>query len=165
VPRIHVHEAHEQVQTDSRADRNDEVGEKVIANDLWCLGIPELNDNNVDRCEGGVGHDDTVPNHTPQKHLLGSLWPIAHTQDKLHAYQEYARIPQNIEDILPYVVAERIKFGVRERSGDKEKGQVEIGEGEKGEHERDKLVDKFDVEENFAPKAVISGPNLFEVQE
>lgn len=62
-------------------------------------------------------------------------------------------------------MAEGVELRVGERARNEEECEVEVCEGEKGEHERDELVDELDVEEGFAPDGVIRSPDLLEVQE
>ena len=60
-------------------------------------------------------------------------------------------------------MTEGINLFVRQTTGDEVEGEVEVGEGEEGEHELDELIDKFDVQENFAGDSVVSVPDLAEV--
>jgi hypothetical protein len=62
-------------------------------------------------------------------------------------------------------MTEGIDSWVSKRARDKVEGQVEIGEGEIGEAERDELVNEFDVEEDLACQCVIRGPDLAEMDE
>ena len=35
------------------------------------MGVLELRDDDVERCKGGVGHDDRVDDETGHEHLFG----------------------------------------------------------------------------------------------
>lgn len=61
-------------------------------------------------------------------------------------------------------MAEGIKFRVCQRPRDEVEGEVEVCEREEGEHEGDKLVDEFDVQECLAPDSVVGSPDLLEVE-
>ncbi len=52
---------------------------------------------------------------------------------------------------------------IGERTCNEVEGEVEVGKGEISEHEVDKLIDEFDVEEDLAAYGVICLPNLFEM--
>ena len=71
MPGVEVEEGHEEVNADRGAGRDDEVGEDVVAEDERGEGVFELNDYNVDRGKGSIGHDDGVDNHRGHEHLLG----------------------------------------------------------------------------------------------
>lgn len=90
MPRIQVHEGHEEVETNRRPHRDNKVGEDISPYCLWCFWIFELDDDDVEGGEGSVRHDDTVHDHTPKEHLLGSLGSITHRQDELHADEQGA---------------------------------------------------------------------------
>ena len=88
VPRVEVEEGHEEVQADGGAGGDDEVGEDIVAELELGAGCGDLAYDDVDRGEGGVRHDDAVPNHGGEEHFLGALRPIAHGEDELHANEE-----------------------------------------------------------------------------
>lgn len=50
-------------------------------------------------------------------------------------------------------------------TGNKVKGQIEIGEGEVGEEKLAELVDEFNVQENLASDGVVGRQNLSELDE
>jgi len=61
-------------------------------------------------------------------------------------------------------VTKRIHFRVGEGTGDEVEGQVEVGKREESEQELHKLIDEFDMEEDFAPDGVVGCPDLLEVK-
>jgi hypothetical protein len=60
-------------------------------------------------------------------------------------------------------VAEWIDLGVGQRARDEVEGQVEVGEREEGEEQRDELVHEYDVQENLARQRVVGLPDLPEM--
>lgn len=58
VPWVQVQEGHEEVQPERRAGRDDQVREDVVAQREARAGVFELRDDDVERCEGRVSHDD-----------------------------------------------------------------------------------------------------------
>lgn len=165
MPGVEVHEGHEEVKTDSGCRRNDEIGEGVVSDCLWRVVIFELVDDDVDRCKGRIGHDDSVADHTPEEHLLGTLRTVAHGQDELHADEKRTGVAEDVEDDFANVVTEGIHFRVSQRTSDEEKGEIKVGEREECEQQLHKLVDELDVEEDLAPDGVVSRPDLLEVEE
>ena len=81
-----------------------------------------MDDDDVNRGEGGVDHDDGVSYHTSQEHLAGALWPVAHAENELKADEQDASISENNEDVLADVVAERIESWVSKRARDEVEG-------------------------------------------
>ena len=89
MPRIEVHERHEEVKTDGRRGGDDQIGEDIVADLLWLTRIPQLRDDNVYGCKSCVCHDDAVSRHTRQEHFLGSLWSVTHGENELHADEKH----------------------------------------------------------------------------
>ena len=58
MPGVEVEEGHEEVEADGGAGGDDEVGEDVVAQVEGDGGGFELGDDDVDRGEDGVDHDD-----------------------------------------------------------------------------------------------------------
>ena len=58
------------------------------------------------------------------------LRSVPHGQDELRADQEYAGESQDDEYVKADPVPERIQLGIRQRAGDKVKGEVEVGLGQ-----------------------------------
>jgi hypothetical protein len=63
------------------------------------------------------------------------------------------------------MVAKWINCRIRERAGDEVEGEVEVGQGEEGEEERDELVDKFDMQQDLSSQGVVGMPDLLEVDQ
>ena len=82
----------------------------------------------------------------------------------MHAYEENARVPQDIEDVFTDVMAEWIEFRICEGASDEVESQIEVCQREEGEHERDELVDELDVQQCLSPNGVVGCPNLFKVE-
>ena len=61
-------------------------------------------------------------------------------------------------------MAKGVVLGVGQRARNEVEGEVKISKGEEGEHERDELIDEFDVEKGFAQNGVISKPDLLEME-
>ena len=70
VPWIQVQEGHEEVQAHGRGGRDDQVGEDVVAQTQLGEGILELDDDDVERGEGVVGHDYGIDDHAGHEHFL-----------------------------------------------------------------------------------------------
>ena len=68
VPGVEVQEGHEEVEADGGGSADDQVGENVIAEDEDSEGVFELRDNDVERAEEGVRHDDRVDDHAGHEH-------------------------------------------------------------------------------------------------
>ena len=165
VPGIEIHKGHEEVEADGRCGGDDEVGEGVVADCFGGIVVLELVDDNVDRGEGCVGHDETVADHTPKEHLFSALRTVAHGQDELHADEQRASVAEDVEDDLADAVAEGIHLWVSERTGDEVEGEVEIGKREEREHELHELVEELNVEEYLAPDGVVGRPDLLKVEQ
>lgn len=173
MPGVEVQERHEEVEADGGDGADDEVGEDVVAEGVGGgVGgdglegvIFELQDHDVEGREGGVGHDDGVGDHGGEEHAFGALGPVAHAEDELQADEQHAGVAEDDEDVFPEVVAEGVDLGVGETARDEVEGEVEVGEGEKGEQEGDELVDEFDVQEDLAGDGVVGAPDLAEVCE
>lgn len=58
MPWVQVQEGHEEVQAECGAGGDDQVREDVVAQREARAGVFELRDDDVERCEGRVGHDD-----------------------------------------------------------------------------------------------------------
>ena len=108
MPWIQVHEGHEEVETNRCRSRDNEVGKNVGTDRLFRLRILELDNDNVEGSEGSVSHDDTIHDHTPEEHLLGTLGSVTHRQDELHADEQRACVAEDVEDVFSDVVAEGI---------------------------------------------------------
>lgn len=89
--------------------------------------------------------------------------PIAHAEDELQTYQQDTNIPKDDEDVFSNIVTEWVDSLVRERASNEVESEIEVGEREEGEEEGYKLVEEFDVEEDFARDGVVGLPDLFEV--
>ena len=72
MPGVEVKEGHDEVETDGGGRGDDEVGEEVVAEFKVCRGRFELDDYDVQGCEGGVGHYDRVDDYAGHEHPLGS---------------------------------------------------------------------------------------------
>jgi hypothetical protein len=68
-----------------------------------------------------------------------------------------------VEDDGSDVVSERINFRVCQTACNEVEGEVEVGQGEKGEHELDELIQELHVQKDFTGQSVVSKPNLLEV--
>jgi len=62
-------------------------------------------------------------------------------------------------------VTKRIDLWIRDRTGNKVEGQIEVGQRKEGEQQIDELVDEFDVKQDLSSNAMIGTPNLLEVNE
>ena len=62
-------------------------------------------------------------------------------------------------------MTKRIDLWIRDRTGNKVEGQVEVGQRKEGEQQIDELVDEFDVKQDLSSNAMIGTPNLLEVNE
>jgi len=91
------------------------------------------------------------------------LWSVAQAQNELKADQKHADIAQDDKDVFANMVAERVHFRIRQRTGNEVEGKVEVGQGEKGKEERDELIDEFDVQQNLPSKGMVGLPDLLEV--
>ena len=141
VPRVQVHEGHEEVQADGRDGADDQVGEDVVS-ELIGRGIGrdglegvgfELDDYDVQGREGGVGHDDRVGDHGGEEHAFCALRPVAHAQYELEADQQDAGVAEDDKDVFADVMAKGVDFGICQASSDEVEGQVEVGQGEESE--------------------------------
>lgn len=72
VPRVEVEEGHEEIQTDGRASRYDEIGEDVVTEDERGVWAFELCDDYVESGESSVGHDYRVDDQTRHEHTFGA---------------------------------------------------------------------------------------------
>ena len=63
MPGVEVEEGHEEVEADGGGCGDDEVREDVVSEGEGCFAAFELGDDNVESCEGGVGHNDRVNNY------------------------------------------------------------------------------------------------------
>lgn len=72
VPGVEVEEGHEEVEADGGGGGDDQVGEEVVAQLERGGGRFELDNDNVQGGEGGVGHDYRVHDQAGHEHLLGS---------------------------------------------------------------------------------------------
>ncbi len=70
MPRIEVEEGHQEVEAQGGAGGDDEIGEHVVAERQGCLGVLQLGDDDIQRREGGIGHNDRVDDKTRHEHLL-----------------------------------------------------------------------------------------------
>ena len=68
VPGVEVQEGHEEVEADGGGGADDQVGEDVVAEDDDGEGVFELRDDDVERAEEGVRHDDGVDDHAGHEH-------------------------------------------------------------------------------------------------
>lgn len=165
VPRIEVEERHEEVEPDRRRQRHEERREGVAADhELRVLGR-ELLDDDPERGEDGVDHDDTVSDHAVEVELAGALRTVAHAQDELGTDQQDAAVSQDHEDDPPAAAPERVDLRIREGARDEVERQIEVGEGEVGEDQLDELVDELDVEEDLAAHGMVGVPDLAEMHE
>lgn len=73
VPGVKVEEGHEEVEADGGGGGDDEVGEEVVAKFEVCGWSFELQDYDVEGCEGGVGHYDGVDDYAGHKHPFGAV--------------------------------------------------------------------------------------------
>lgn len=130
MPWVQVDERDEEVQSNGRASRDDEICEDVVA-ELEALTLPvrrqELSDHNVKRRESGVCHDDTVEGHAEEIHPLGTLWSVAHRKNELYADQQDTAVAEYNEDDFANVMSERVDSWIRQRAGDKVECEIEIG--------------------------------------
>lgn len=62
-------------------------------------------------------------------------------------------------------MTKRIDLWIRDRTGNKVEGQIEVGQRKEGEQQIDELVDEFDVKQDLSSNAMIGTPNLLEVNE
>lgn len=62
-------------------------------------------------------------------------------------------------------MTKRIDLWIRDRTGNKVEGQVEVGQRKEGKQQIDELVDEFDVKQDLSSNAMIGTPNLLEVNE
>lgn len=78
VPGVEVEEGHEEVEADGGGGGDDEVGEEVVAQFDVCGRLAELEDDDVEGGEGGVGHYNGVDDQGGHEHFLRPLRPVAH---------------------------------------------------------------------------------------
>lgn len=78
MPGVQVQEGHQEVEADGCGGGDDQVGEDIVAECFLGFGVFQLDHDDVDGGECGVGHDDAVCDHTAQEHLLGALWTVSH---------------------------------------------------------------------------------------
>ena len=71
MPGVEVEEGHEEVKADGGGRGDDEVGEYIIADGEGCFRGAELDDDDVEGTEGGVGHDYRVDDQGRHEHFLG----------------------------------------------------------------------------------------------
>lgn len=109
------------------------------------------------------------------------LWSIAHRNDELHANEQNTGVVENIEDVGPDVVSERVDGRISKRASDEEEGQIEVGlvccvsrdsiprhcrvtyQGEKCEKQANELIHEFNVQKNLAANSMICLPDLLPV--
>ena len=167
VPRVEVQERHGKVQTNGRGHGDNEVRKHVVTQcerDAAVL-VCELPDDDVDDGEGRVHHDDAVDDHTAQIEPPGALRTITKRQDELDSNEQDTRVPQDDEDDVANAVTERIDSWVCQPAGDEVESQIEVCERKVREEQLDKLVDKFNVQEDLASKSVIRLQNLSELDQ
>lgn len=166
VPGVEVEEGHDEVEADGGEGRDDEVREDVLAEvDIRVVLLLELPHDDEDCGKGRVDHDDAVGDHAEHVQFLGALRTVAEGEDELCADEQHAGVPEEGEDVETNVVTEGVYCRVGETAGDEVEGEVEVCQGEVGEHELQELVDEFDVEEDLAGEGVVGGPDLLEVDE
>jgi hypothetical protein len=119
--------------------------------------------NDVDTSEGVVGHNDTTCDHGAKVELLGTLRTISHGENELRADKQNAYITKDDEEIEANIVAKGINGWIGERTGDEIEGKVEVGQGEVGKKQVDKLIDELDVQENLTADGMVCPPDLTEV--
>jgi len=68
-----------------------------------------------------------------------------------------------VEDDGSDVVSERVDFGVCQTACNEVEGEIEVGQGEEGEHELNELIQELHVQKDFTSKGVVGKPNLLEV--
>lgn len=130
VPGVEVEEGHEEIEADGGEGADDEVGEDVVAEgvgggvggDGLEAVVFELEDDDEEGGEGGVGHDDGVGDHGGEEHAFGALGAVAHAEDELQADEEDAGVAEDGEDVSADVVAERVDLGIGETAGDEVEG-------------------------------------------
>jgi hypothetical protein len=83
------------------------------------------------------------------------LGPIAQRQNELRGNEERTDVAQDGEYDAADVVPKGIDSRISQATGDEVEGEVEVGEGEEGEEELDKLIDGLDVEEDLAGEGMI----------
>ncbi len=62
-PGIKVEEGHQEVESNSRDGGDDQVGEHVVAEFDFRVLLRHLPDDDVDTCEYGICHDNSVDDH------------------------------------------------------------------------------------------------------
>ncbi|RDA92146.1 hypothetical protein CP533_5577 [Ophiocordyceps camponoti-saundersi (nom. inval.)] len=97
--------------------------------------------------------------------LPGALRPITEREDKLRSDEQDADVSKNGEDDGTHIVTKGVGLRIGEAAGDKVKGQVEVGEGEVGEEQLEKLVRELDEEEGLAGDGVVGGEDLTALEE
>ena len=68
VPGVEVQEGHEEVEADGGGGTDDQVCEDVVAEHEGREGVFELRDDDIERAEEGVRHDDGVDDHAGHEH-------------------------------------------------------------------------------------------------
>ncbi|RDA85125.1 hypothetical protein CP532_1559 [Ophiocordyceps camponoti-leonardi (nom. inval.)] len=125
----------------------------------------ELTDDDVDAGERGVEHDDAVEDHAGEVEPPRALRPIAERENELGGDEQDADVSKDGEDDGTHVVTERVRLRIGEAAGDKVEGQVEVGEGEVGEEQLEKLVRELDEEEDLAGDGVVGREDLTALKE
>lgn len=96
MPGVEIEEGHEEVQADGRGGGDDEIGEDVVADgdgSFIIAGVRgELEDDDVEGAEGGVGHYYRVDNHGREEHFLGTGLGVSWDLDReLMGNEEWGR--------------------------------------------------------------------------
>jgi hypothetical protein len=63
------------------------------------------------------------------------------------------------------VVAERVDLGIGQGAGNEVEGEIEVGQGEKGEGQRDELIQEFDMQQDLPSDGMVGMPDLSEVDQ
>ncbi|RCI08911.1 hypothetical protein L249_4922, partial [Ophiocordyceps polyrhachis-furcata BCC 54312] len=131
------------------------------------IAVPrrQLTDDDVDAGERGVEHDDAVEDHAGEVKPPSALRPIPEREDELGTDEQDAGVSKDGEDDGSHVVTERVGLRIGEAAGDKVEREVEVGEGEVGEQQLEKLVRELDEEEDLAGDGVVCGEDLTALKE
>lgn len=169
MPGVEVEERHEEVDAHCGGGGDDQVCEDVVADVCVCCdgggGFGEGFDDDVERGEGRVHHDDGVGGHGCGEHAFRALGAVAHGEDELGGDEEEHEEFEEGEYAGADAVAEGVEEGVGERAGDEVECEVEVCEGEVGEEKGDELVEELDVQEGFADQGMVGRPDLAKVDE
>jgi hypothetical protein len=70
-----------------------------------------------------------------------------------------------MEDDSSNIVSKGINLGICQTACDKVESEVEVGQGEEGEHELNELVQELHMQEDLASESMVCKPDLLEVDE